>query len=114
MGGRGMKRKRIYISIPISGHDIEEVKAKAIDISERLLWDVFELKKGRNRPDVITPFDVCHEPDKPYSYYMGKDIEALLECDAIFLCEGWQNSKGCMAEFEVARIYGKKIMFEKS
>ena len=107
-----MKRKRIYISIPISGHDIEEVKAKAIDKIERLLWDVFELKKGRNRPDIITPFDVCHEPDKPYSYYMGKDIEALLECDAIYLCEGWQNSKGCMAEFEVARIYGKEIMFE--
>ena len=108
-----MKRKRIYISIPISGHDIEEVKAKAIDIIERLLWDVFELKKGRNRPDVITPFDVCPEPDKPYSYYMGKDIEALLECDAIYLCEGWQNSKGCMAEFEVARIYGKEIIFER-
>ena len=44
---------------------------------------------------------------------MGKDIEALLECDAIYMCEGWQNSKGCMAEFEVARIYGKEIMFEK-
>ena len=108
-----MKRKRIYISIPISGHDIEEVKAKAIDIIERLLWDVFELKKGRNRPDVITLFDVCPEPDKPYSYYMGKDIEALLECDAIFLCEGWQNSKGCMTEFEVARIYNKQILFEE-
>ena len=108
-----MKRKRIYISIPISGHDLEEVKEKARNIREWVLWDVFELKKGRNRPDIITPFDVCHEPDKPYSYYMGKDIEALLECDAIFLCEGWQNSKGCMAEFEVARIYGKEIMFEK-
>ena len=105
-----MKRKRIYISIPISGHDIEEVKAKAIDIIERLLWDELGIENGL---DIITPFDVCPEPDKPYSYYMGKDIEALLECDAIFLCEGWQNSKGCMAEFEVARIYGKEIMFEK-
>ena len=108
-----MKRKRIYISIPISGHNLEEVKAKARDINERLLCDVFGFRKGQNRPDVITPFDVCSEPDKPYSYYMGKDIEALLECDAIYLCEGWQNSKGCMAEFEVARIYGKEIMFEK-
>ena len=108
-----MKRKRIYISIPISGHDLEEVKAKARDIRERLLWDVFELKKGQNRPDVITQFDVCSEPDKPYSYYTGKDIEALLECDAIYLCSGWQNSKGCMAEFEVARIYNKQILFEK-
>ena len=44
---------------------------------------------------------------------IAKDIEALLECDAIYLCEGWQNSKGCMAEFEVARIYGKEIMFER-
>ena len=107
-----MKRKRIYISIPISGHDLEEVKAKARDISERLLCDVFGFKKGRNRPDVITPLDVCPEPGKPYSYYMGKDIEALLECDVIFLCEGWQNSKGCMAEFEVAKIYNKKIIIE--
>ena len=107
-----MRRKRIYISIPISGYDLEEVKAKARDIRERLLCDVLGFKKGQNRPDVITPFDVCPEPDKPYSYYMGKDIEALLECDAIYLCEGWQNSKGCIAEFEVARIYGKEIMFE--
>ena len=107
-----MQRKTRYISIPISGHDLEEVKAKAIDISERLLWDVFELKKGWHRPDVITPFDVCPEPDKQYSYYMGKDIEALLECDAIYLCEGWQNSKGCMAEFAVAKIYNKKIIIE--
>ena len=104
-----MKRKRIYISIPISGHDLEEVKEKARNIRECLLYDVFGFKKGL---DIITPFDVCSEPDKPYSYYMGKDIEALLECDAIYLCEGWQNSKGCMAEFEVARIYGKEIIFE--
>ena len=104
-----MKRKRIYISIPISGHDLEEVKAKAKDIIECILWDELGIEKGL---DIITPFDVCPEPDKSYSYYMGKDIEALLECDAIYLCEGWQNSKGCMAEFEVARIYGKEIMFE--
>ena len=109
-----MKRKRIYISIPISGHDIEEVKEKARDIRKCLLLDEFDWEKEWNSTDVITPFDVCPETYKPYSYYMGKDIEALLKCDAIYLCEGWQNSKGCMAEFEVARIYGKEIMFEQS
>ena len=107
-----MKRKRIYISIPISGHDLEEVKAKARDIREWVLWDEFGLEKGLHRPDVITPFDVCSEPDKPYSYYMGKDIEALLECDTIYLCKGWQDSRGCMAEFAVAKIYNKKIIIE--
>ena len=58
-----MKRKRIYISIPISGHDLEEVKAKARNIREWVLWDEFGLDKGWHRPDVITPFDVCPEPD---------------------------------------------------
>ena len=97
-----MKRKRIYISIPISGHDLEKVKERARKAKERV----------SHRYDAITPFDVCSEPDKPYSYYMGKDIEALLECDAIYLCKGWQNSKGCMAECEVAKIYNKKIIIE--
>lgn len=107
-----MKRKRIYISIPISGRDLEMVKEEAYDKREWILWEYFGLDRGFHRQDVITPFDVCPEADKPYSYYMGKDIEALLECDAIYMCRGWQNSKGCMAEFEVARIYGKQIIME--
>lgn len=101
-----MKTKRIYVSLPISGHDLDERKAEAEHIKSKLNFC------GLSIIEVITPFDVCPEADKPYSYYMGKDIEALLECDAIFLCKGWQNSKGCMAEFEIARIYGKQIIFE--
>ena len=98
--------KRIYVSLPISGYDLDERKLYAMWVKD-LIKD-----KYPKAAKVITPFNVCSEPDKPYSYYMGKEIEALLECDAIFLCEGWQNSKGCMTEFEVARIYGKEIMFE--
>ena len=101
-----MKRKSIYVSLPISGYDLDGRKAEAERIKSKLNFC------GLSIIEVITPFDVCPEPDKPYSYYMGKDIEALLECDAIYLCERWQNSKGCMAEFEVARIYGKEIIFE--
>ena len=95
------------MSLPISGHDLTERKEYAEYKQNMLYWTY-----KPNEWEIITPLDICPEPDKPYSYYMGKDIEALLECDAIYLCEGWQNSKGCMAEFEVARIYGKEIMFE--
>lgn len=55
-------------------------------------------------------FDTCNEEGKSYSYYMGRSIEALLECDAVFFVPNWQESKGCMAEFELARIYEKKIL----
>lgn len=36
---------------------------------------------------------------------------ALLECDAILMMPGWSASKGCMAEFEVAKIYNKELLF---
>ena len=105
--------KRIYLSLPIknTGYTTKE-RMKYADEVRRLL----ELRYGVRNENVIviTPFDVNENEDKDsYARKMGNDIEALLECDAIFLCEGWQNSKGCMAEFEVARIYNKQILFEK-
>ena len=105
--------KRIYLSLPIknTGYTTKE-RMKYADEVRRLL----ELRYGVRNENVIviTPFDVNENEDKDsYARKMGNDIEALLECDAIYLCEGWQNSKGCMAEFEVARIYCKEIMFEK-
>lgn len=60
--------------------------------------------------EVITPFDICTEEGKPYSYYMGKCIEALIECDIVRFECGWESSKGCMAEFEVAKVYGIKMI----
>lgn len=92
---------KIYVSLPISGHDIEETKEYAEKVKKFL---------EERCDEVITPFDVCDEEGKTYSYYMGRDIEALLECDAVFFTPDWQESKGCMAEFELARIYGKKIL----
>lgn len=106
--------KRIYVSLPISGYDLEERKKYANDakfLVARLLQED-ALDQYKQFQNTITPFDVCPEKDKSYSYYMGKDIEALLECDAVYMCKGWQKSKGCMAEFAVAKIYGKEIIIE--
>ena len=98
--------KRIYVSLPISGYDLAERKQCAIR-AEKHIADRYP------KPlQVITPFTVCPEADKSYSYYMGKDIEALLECDVVCFCGGWQNSDGCMLEFAAAKIYGKEIFFE--
>ena len=104
--------KRIYLSLPIknTGYTTKE-RMKYADEVRRFL----ELRYGVRNENVIviTPFDVNENEDKEsYARKMDNDIEALLECDAIYMCEGWQNSKGCMAEFEVARIYGKEIIME--
>lgn len=92
-------RKKLYISVPITGRPLEAAKEQAEKVKE--LWEVIY--------DVITPFDVNPVQDKPYAYYMGKDVEALLNCDAIYMCPGWISSKGCNAEYQIAKIYGLEI-----
>ena len=107
---------RLYLSLPISGKPTKERMAYANQMRDALteaFWKGNGLFKGVSELKIITPFDVNENEDKDlYARKMGNDIVALLECDAIYLCWGWQNSKGCMAEFEVARIYQKQIYFE--
>lgn len=95
----------VYISLPITGFPLAEAKRKA---------EAVKVEIASHGHDVITPFDVCPEEDMSYSYYMGKDIMALLECDAVYFLHGWEKSKGCLLEYSAARIYGKRTMFEKT
>lgn len=96
-------KKRIYISLPITGIDIDLVQARSSVKRKELQLEGYE---------AITPFDVSSDPGSSYAYHMGKDIQALLESDAVYFCRGWQGSKGCQAEYEVAKIYGKQMIFE--
>lgn len=44
---------------------------------------------------------------------MGRDIMALLECQSVFFCRGWEKSNGCLLEYHAAQIYGLEIIFEE-
>ena len=100
-----MTKKKVYISLPISGYDIEAVKDRAGRAAKYLQDKGYE---------PITPFDVSPDNEATYAAHMGKDIHALLECDAVFFLYGWWNSKGCQLERMAAMIYGKEMMHDAS
>ena len=93
-------RKMIYISLPITGVKESEIMAN--------------ITFAKMKINAMANIGICsYDPkdtDKPYSYYMAKSIQLLLDSDAIYLCKGWKKSKGCRAEYEVAKIYGKEII----
>lgn len=98
---------RIYISIPITGHDLDEQRAKAAEIAENI-------KAAGHIP--VNPFGVPKPPagfneKEQYAYYMGEDIEELLLCDAAYFTRGWDKSKGCLLEHFAAKIYGLKAYY---
>lgn len=89
----------IYISLPITGIDPDEVEASATFAA-----GVLE-KKGHT---YVSPLDI-NDPDSDYNTCMGRCIHALLGCDAVVVLEGWSCSKGCRLEAEAAEIYGKPL-----
>lgn len=95
--------KKVYVSIPISGEDYNDQRNHAFVVATNLA------QKGY---DAVTPFDVVPCATTPYNEAMGKCVESLLECDVIYLCKGWQDSKGCKAELQIAIVYGKEVITE--
>lgn len=95
---------RIYISLPISGQE-DAARAKAAKIARHITL------QGR---EPVNPFDIVPDSffgDPRYEDYISADIRELLNCDAIYFCEGWEKSCGCMIERQIAETltrFGKK------
>lgn len=96
-------RPRVYISLPITDRE-EEARKECKETKE---W----LEKRFPEAEFISPFEVTTEREMPYSYYMGRDVEALLECESVIFLDGWKVSKGCRSEHYLAEIYDKKIIY---
>lgn len=107
-----MGKKKIYISLPIAFQEDT--------VYERNQEAKNYLNKHYKKYEWISPIDTNHIDDEALgnhlaldrtAYYMGKDIEQVILCDAILMCPGWENSKGCRVEKFTAETYGKEVLF---
>lgn len=105
-----MKRKLIYVSLPIAG--VEDTVYRRNEEAKTIL-----LQLGY---DIVSPIDTnginnedlkTHTQLEKTAYYMGKDIEHVILCDGICMCYGWENSKGCKVEKYTAEVYDKEILY---
>lgn len=87
-----MKKKTCYISLPIEGRDIEEVK-KEIEKHKT------HLREKGFIP--ISPFDVEEDPTAMHEQHMGEDFKPLPKCDAIYIAPSKGHSRVCHAAFDI-------------
>lgn len=97
------KKTKVYISLPISGYDIDERKETAMQIEVKL--------RGRGY-DVFNPLGTQWETGLTTYEYMKIALKALLDCDAVMFMDGWNRSAGCHTELCVAMACGLDIWFE--
>lgn len=93
---------KVYISGAISGvKDYEKEFSKAEE----------DLKaKGY---ETVNPCTLPHDHDKSYAAFMKEDIKELLKCDAIYMLDGWEDSRGASTEHSIAMVCGLRIYYSK-
>lgn len=94
---------KIYISLPISNREISEAREHA---------DLMKAALSRAGHQPVSPFDIYAGKNPTYADYLCFDLRALADCDAIFLCKGWQFSRGCRIERTFAEEFGLQVMYE--
>lgn len=96
-------KEKVYISGPIAGYDIEERKLAFLKVQHML-------ESLGYAP--VNPFDNGVPDDAHWREHMRADIAMLLQCESIYMMPGWEFSKGCKLELDVASSCGIRLMLE--
>lgn len=95
--------KTIYISGPISGYDTEERK-RAFKEATRVA--------GKMGYIPVNPME--YQVDGwTWEAYMRRDIKELMDCDAILMMPGWEQSRGAKLEKDIAERIGMEVLYMK-
>ena len=89
---------KIFISQPMTGRTNEEI------VSERQALIDYYTNLGHEVIDTVFNFDDV-EAKHIDVYYMGYSIVAMANADLVVFMDGWQNSRGCKLEYELAKQY---------
>lgn len=106
---------KVYVSLPITGQE-NTVMERCMEAKERLETIFKEADTQDYELEVVFPKDVdkigTPEQDntKSLGYWLGEDIKLLMDCDAVFFCEGYIRSRGCYLEHKCATLYHKTIL----
>lgn len=85
--------KKIYISGPISGLPLETVCNNFTNAEVELLEQGYE---------PVNPFNNGLPTTATWEEHMRADLKLLLDCDAIYMLEGWEKSRGARIEYALA------------
>lgn len=99
---------KVMISIPMRGKTETQIRSEMDEIENKI-------KPYLNNAEFIDTLFKGEIPEeigeqKIPIYLLGKAIEKLAKADVIYMADGWENARGCVIEYEIAKKYGVKII----
>lgn len=98
-----MEKDKVYISGAIAHYDMNERKEAFADAEQCLRGMGFS---------PVNPFKNGLPDEAHWREHMRADIRLLLDCEFIYMLQGWELSKGAKLELDVASSCGIKVLFE--
>jgi hypothetical protein len=96
------QRFHVYLSGPMTG----------LPDYNRPAFDAVAAELRAQGKTVFNPAEVGErDVIRSRSWYMRKDIDALLRCDSVHVLQGWEKSEGARLEIEIARQLELPIVF---
>jgi len=97
-----MKDKNCFISGPITNDpDYFDKFAKAE-------YEICQLGLQPVNPTKLVPYN----KDWTFEQYIREDIRHLLDCNHIYMLDGWQNSSGAKIELDLANTLKMNIIMQ--
>ena len=125
--------KNVFISQPMTGKSEEEILITRQKEIEKIYQEIREMNQLDSKEDDIQVHIIDSYIDdatrknfeehmgdaidgvcKAFNwdiYWLSKSLQSLAMADTIWLCNGWEYSKGCNIELECAIQYGLDIVY---
>ena len=105
--------KRAMVSQPMAGKAEEEIvatRARAKAHLESLGYEFVNTKFTDEwySPEQMQERGVVNIP----LCFLAKSLENMSLCSVAYFAKGWENTRGCKAEHDVAKAYGMEIIYE--
>ena len=96
---------KIFISQQMFGKTDEQIRQEREELIKQIEED------GNEYLDSIVA-DGLEEVnnDSIGLFYLGKSLEIMSKADEVWFMNGWDKSRGCKIEYQVAKDYNKKIV----
>lgn len=65
-------------------------------------------------PAELDEHDSVPPGDRPWAWYLARDLKALLDCNAVAVLDGWRESRGARLEVHVASALGLHVVSAKT
>ena len=108
------KEFNVFISQPMSGFDLLRIKTDRLICKYFVREDFLEAFNGDKSYELNFLDNLQEDKDPETTHpleYLGCDVALLAKADVVYFIPGWEKSRGCNIEYQVAKAYNIPMMF---